>query len=87
VGVHRKSDVHILTHGSGLGAAFHSYLLSGRAGTFVGWVAIIVQMLALAAQVFSLCQLLDVLRSRSASSVDVGCVGVPIALGRHCHVS
>jgi len=66
VGVDGQSN--ILAH---LGTVFDSHLLTCSADTFVGRIAVVVEVLALTAQIFSLPQLLDLLRSRSAASVDV----------------
>lgn len=85
VGVDGQSNV--LTH---LGTVFDSHLLTCSADTFVGRITVVVEVLALTAQVFSLPQLLDLLRGRSAASVDVRSI-VRVAsrsvLGGYCYVS
>lgn len=80
-----KVEVHLVSIHARLGAALNSHLLaSSTRARFVGWVTVVVQVLTFTAHVFSLAELLDLLRGGRASPVNVRS-RVSI-LGRHCYV-
>lgn len=83
--VDREGDVDIVSVLAHLGTALNSHLFTSS-GTFVCRVAIVVQVLTFTAQVFGLAQLLNLLGSGSASSIDVSPSRL-VVLRRYCHVS
>lgn len=78
-------DADIVSIRAHLGTALNTHLFTSS-GTFVCRVAVVVQVLPFAAQVFGLAQLLNLLGCRGASSVDVSPRRL-VVLRRYCHVS